>query len=56
MPAPSMGTDLSDPVVHDVDASLMNRELHLPEGKKDVFRENGEIDDCLFQAHMLFNI
>ncbi|KAI0412910.1 hypothetical protein F5X98DRAFT_391336 [Xylaria grammica] len=37
------------------DALLMNWKLHLPSDKQQVFTENGEIDDVMFQAHILFH-
>ncbi|KAI0534371.1 hypothetical protein GGR58DRAFT_516154 [Xylaria digitata] len=37
------------------DALLMNWKLHLPSSKQQVFTENGEIDDVMFQSHILFH-
>ncbi|KAI0402434.1 hypothetical protein F4802DRAFT_369003 [Xylaria palmicola] len=37
------------------DALLMNWKLHLPPDKQHVFTRNGEIDDVMFQSHILFH-
>ncbi|KAG0647330.1 hypothetical protein D0Z07_7331 [Hyphodiscus hymeniophilus] len=50
------GGNLSDSLVDDADGCLVNWELHLQENKKDVLRSDGEIDEPLFHAHMLFNV
>lgn len=48
--------NISDMLVDDTDGALLNWELHLPEDKKDVLRADGETDEPLFHAHMVFNV
>lgn len=45
-----------DALVDDIDGALVNWELHLPDNKKDVLRSDGETDEPLFHAHMIFNV
>ena len=46
----------TDALVDDTDGALVNWELHLPNSKKDVLRSDGETDEPLFHAHMVFNV
>lgn len=39
--------------VEGVDACLINWTLHLPELKRQLVGKNGEVDEVLFQAHMI---
>jgi hypothetical protein len=45
-----------DSLVSNADARMVNWGLHLPKYKQEVFQENGEIDELLFQAHMMINM
>ncbi|MCJ1281608.1 hypothetical protein MMC26_000928 [Xylographa opegraphella] len=45
----------SSEIVHAVDASLTNWQLHLPESKVTPLDENGKVDEMMFQAHMIIN-
>lgn len=47
---------ISDATIDDTDGRLVNWRLHLPEGKRDVLRGSGEVDEVLFFAHMNFNV
>lgn len=40
-------------VVNRVDAHLVNWKLHLPESKKKFFNGDGQLDEMIFQAHMI---
>jgi hypothetical protein len=48
--------NFSDALVDDTDGQMVNWALHLPEDKKDVLRGDGETDEPLFHAHMIFNV
>ena len=39
--------------VNSADAYLVNWTLHLPASKRDIVANDGEIDEVLFQAHMI---
>jgi hypothetical protein len=39
--------------VNSADAYLVNWTLHLPPSKRDIVANDGEIDEVLFQAHMI---
>lgn len=41
------------PTVDRVDAYLVNWRLHLPDAKKDFINSEGQLDEMLFQAHMI---
>ncbi len=41
------------PMVDRVDAHLVNWRLHLPESKKELINSDGQLDEMLFQAHMI---
>jgi hypothetical protein len=41
------------PIVDRVDAYLVNWRLHLPDNKKDFINAEGQLDEMLFQAHMI---
>ncbi|KAI1427177.1 hypothetical protein F5Y12DRAFT_739101 [Xylaria sp. FL1777] len=47
--------DQPDRTVAWADALLMNWKLHLPSDKEEIFTENGEMDDVMFQSHILFH-
>ncbi|KAF2971290.1 hypothetical protein GQX73_g2247 [Xylaria multiplex] len=47
--------DHPDRTVVWADALLMSWKLHLPSDKQQVFTEDGEIDDIMFQSHILFH-
>jgi hypothetical protein len=36
-----------------IDAHLVNWKLHLPESKKTAITSDGQLDEMLFQAHMI---
>lgn len=36
-----------------IDAHLVNWKLHLPESKKTAITSDGQLDEILFQAHMI---
>ena len=36
-----------------VDAHLVNWRLHLPESKKKIIGGDGQLDEMIFQAHMI---
>jgi hypothetical protein len=48
--------EITDSIIDDADGSLVNWRFHLPEDKKDILRDNGEIDEPLFQAHLNYNV
>lgn len=50
------GGHFSESSVDNADGAMVNWELHLPEDKKDVLRSDGDIDEPLFQAHMVYNV
>ena len=50
------GGNFSESRVDDADGAMVNWELHLPEDKKDVLRGDGETDEPMFHAHMIFNV
>lgn len=39
-----------------LDAYLVNWELHLPPAKKSCFNDFGNFDEMMFQAHMITNL
>ncbi|PMD65312.1 uncharacterized protein K444DRAFT_518763 [Hyaloscypha bicolor E] len=41
------------PTIDRIDAYLVNWRLHLPESKKDFINTEGQLDEMLFQAHMI---
>lgn len=41
------------PTIDRIDAYLVNWRLHLPESKKDFIKTEGQLDEMLFQAHMI---
>ncbi|KUJ23015.1 uncharacterized protein LY89DRAFT_635115 [Mollisia scopiformis] len=41
------------PTIERIDAYLVNWRLHLPESKKDFVNSDGQLDEMLFQAHMI---
>ncbi|TVY81745.1 hypothetical protein LSUE1_G002821 [Lachnellula suecica] len=49
----SMPTLPDEPTVNRLDAHLVNWRLHLPESKKSCIKADGELDEMLFQAHMI---
>jgi len=42
-----------EPVIERIDAYLVNWRLHLPDSKKDLISSDGQLDEMLFQAHMI---
>jgi hypothetical protein len=48
--------EITNALIDDADGNLVNWKFHLPEDKKDILKENGEIDEPLFQAHMNYNV
>ena len=42
-----------EPAIDRVDAYLVNWKLHLPESKKTAITNDGQLDEMLFQAHMI---
>jgi len=44
---------LDGPAVHRLDAHLVNWRLHLPESKRTCISKDGQLDEMLFQAHMI---
>jgi hypothetical protein len=44
---------LDGPAVHRLDAHLVNWRLHLPESKRACISKDGQLDEMLFQAHMI---
>lgn len=47
------GTPPDTPTVHRIDAHLVNWRLHLPESKQTCISKDGQLDEMLFQAHMI---
>ena len=45
-----------DPLVDIMDAHLINWKLHLPDSKKVSIDSDGQVDEMLFQAHMITNV
>lgn len=41
------------PTIDRIDAYLVNWKLHLPDNKKDFMSSDGQLDEMLFQAHMI---
>lgn len=41
------------PAIDRIDAHLVNWKLHLPESKKTAITNDGQLDEMLFQAHMI---
>jgi hypothetical protein len=41
------------PTIDRIDAYLVNWRLHLPGSKKDFINTEGQLDEMLFQAHMI---
>lgn len=53
-----MGVNLDNPFEPDLiaaDTRLVNWALHLPAEKRLNVEHHGEVDEILFQAHMLYN-
>jgi len=46
-------TIADEPVIDRLDAYLVNWKLHLPESKRDFINPEGQLDEMLFQAHMI---
>lgn len=46
---------VNDRAFSSADTELTNWKLHLPVSKKELIRENGLVDQILFQAHMVVN-
>lgn len=42
-----------DPSIDRVDAHLVNWKLHLPDSKKTFISSDRQLDEMLFQAHMI---
>jgi hypothetical protein len=42
-----------EPAIDRIDAHLVNWKLHLPESKKTAITSDGQLDEMLFQAHMI---
>lgn len=42
-----------DPVIERLDAHLVNWKFHLPASKKELITAEGQLDEMLFQAHMI---
>ena len=42
-----------EPVIDRLDAHLVNWKLHLPERKRELITSDGQLDEMLFQAHMI---
>lgn len=49
----SPGAVLDNAAVHRLDAHLVNWRLHLPEYKQTCIGKDGQLDEMLFQAHMI---
>lgn len=45
----------NDRTFSSADTELLNWKLHLPVSKRELTKENGQVDDVLFQAHMVVN-
>lgn len=56
MAAAVTNDEITDAIIDDADGRLVNWKFHLPEDKRDILRENGEVDEPLFQAHMNYNV
>lgn len=41
------------PTIDRIDAHLVNWRLHLPDTKKDFINSEGQLDEMMFQAHMI---
>ncbi len=44
---------LDEPLIDRTDAYLVNWKLHLPKSKRDFISSEGQLDEMLFQAHMI---
>jgi len=44
---------MDEPTMDRVDAHLVNWRLHLPDSKKTFINADGQLDEMLFQAHMI---
>jgi hypothetical protein len=42
-----------EPAIDRIDAHLVNWRLHLPDTKKNCITNDGQLDEMLFQAHMV---
>lgn len=54
----ALDVDIENPVEPDLiaaDTRLVNWALHLPASKRLQVEDCGEVDEILFQAHMLYN-
>jgi len=45
--------DADEAAVDRVDAHVVNWKLHLPDSKKSLISSDGQLDEILFQAHMI---
>lgn len=45
-----------DPLTDTMDAYLINWRLHLPDSKKVFIDSDGQVDEMLFQAHMITDV
>jgi hypothetical protein len=41
------------PVIDRLDAHLVNWRLHLPNNKKEFINTEGQLDEMMFQSHMI---
>jgi hypothetical protein len=51
--AQGMMTIPDEAILDRLDAFLVNWRLHLPESKRDFINPEGQLDEMLFQAHMI---
>ncbi|KAG4414494.1 hypothetical protein IFR04_012371 [Cadophora malorum] len=49
-------TFLDDPIIDRIDSHLVNWKLHLPYSKKSLLDNEGQLDEMLFQAHMVTEV